>query len=506
LAEVVERARNTVQRPARGTPFVQGQGHRARFGEERLYFTPLGGRELPPTLPLTLTVELAAITVGGRPLLVGPAPAQPQVDGNVVRFERKRGVVEEYVARDAGVEQRWWIERDPHLDGELVVAVEVETALELAWAEGGEGFVFRAVDEQGEHTTPVARYGRALALDAGGRAKRAQLWAEEVTPTQPGLRRYRMEMTFAGEWMGDAAYPLLIDPLIGGLLRVDAAHTQPGDQARPAVAYDSTADQHLLVWQDDRNGDDDVYGQFILPGGLLTEENFGITSASGDQIVPDVAYNSDDDVYLVVWISGTQDVEGAIVDAGGNVDTTLELATDDVTRNNPSVTYNPSADRWLVVWQESGGLSGYDVAARTVDDEGNLGTTFTVYDGSGDDTRPDVAASDGEGFLVAWEQARDVGMMTYYTVYARRATVTGVDGAAFAVDTGSNVAPRVIHNPDDDEYLVVWQNLGTSDTIWARRVLEEPDEERQFVDDAFQLDDEGDDGTPGTTERQRDRP
>jgi integrase len=48
-----------------------------------------------------------------------------------------RDVVEEFVARDAGVEQRWWIETDPGLEGDLVVVVEVKTALELELDAGG---------------------------------------------------------------------------------------------------------------------------------------------------------------------------------------------------------------------------------------------------------------------------------------------------------------------------------------------------------------------------------
>lgn len=44
---------------------------------------------------------------------------------------------------------------------------------------------------------------------------------------------------------------------------------QPGDQVNPAVAYNSTDDEYLLVWHDDRSGasDNDIYCQIILPGG-----------------------------------------------------------------------------------------------------------------------------------------------------------------------------------------------------------------------------------------------
>jgi RHS repeat-associated protein len=503
LAEVVERSRNTIQVPARGLPFVERGGHRVFFDAGNLLFTPLGDEELP--LPLTMTVELAGIYVGGQPLFEGPSRAPVELAGNVARLERGRGLVEEYVARDAGVEQRWRLEADPGLKGDLVVAVEVETALELARAEGGAGFVFRAVDDGEGIMVPAASYGRALALDAGGRAKRAQLRAEEIEPAQAGLHRYRLEMAFGAEWLAGVRYPLLIDPLVGGLLRLDAALTQPGDQARPAVAYNSTDREYLVVWQDDREGGDDIYGQLVLADGLLAGENFTITEASGDQTVPDVAYNPDDGEYLVVWRSGTSAIKGRIVSASGVPDPTeLNLANGLGTWNNPAVAYSDAAGRWLVAWQESTASNAYDVKARAVDGTGSLGTAFTVSVDTYDDVLPDVAANDDGDYLVVWEWS-GVGIGGDYNVYARRVTTTTYDGSVFDVPgeiEDSHVAPKVTYDAEDGEYLVVWQKLGSYDTVRGRRVLGEYDpQEGQFAGSAFQVSDAGqvDCGAPEVT-------
>jgi hypothetical protein len=41
--------------------------------------------------------------------------------------------------------------------------------------------------------------------------------------------------------------------------------TAPGDQQAPAITFDGT--NFLIVWQDERNGDADVYGARVTPGG-----------------------------------------------------------------------------------------------------------------------------------------------------------------------------------------------------------------------------------------------
>jgi hypothetical protein len=171
----------------------------------------------------------------------------------------------------------------------------------------------------------VASYGRALAVDADGRAKRALLEAQELEPTWPGLHRYRIEMAFPAEWLAGRRYPLLIDPLIGNLLRLDAAQTQAGEQEKPAVAYNSVADEYLVVWQNDLTGDDDVYGQLVSGEGLLIGQNSAVAASAAPETVPDVAYNADADSYLVVWRDGIYTIKGQIISATGELSGTQLL-------------------------------------------------------------------------------------------------------------------------------------------------------------------------------------
>ena len=498
LQEVVERARNQIQIPVRGLPFVERLGHRATFDAGSVRFAPRGGLDLPE--PVTTTIELAGVYAGGQPLFEGPAPAVPDIAGNAVRFERAPGLVEEYLARDGGIEQRLRLDAQPTASGDLTMAVEVQTPLDLAPAEGGEGFVFRWIGPRGERMVSVASYDRALALDADGRAKRATLSAQELAPTRPGARRYRLEMTFPADWLAAAHYPVVVDPLIGGLLQLDIV---PGTQSMPAVAYNSTDGQYLVVWQDNRNGNYDIYGQLIDSDGLLSGQNLAIRAASGDQTLPDVAYDPVDDTYLVAWRSGTTSIHAQRVDSTGSLVGSLLDLTGMIgnTVDRPAVAYSSSAGYWLVAWQQwAGGVNENDVRARAVSGAGSMATTFTAYSATGDDAAPDVAANGSQGFLVAWERADPPS-----GIYARRTTTSAADGDAFVVASGmitSKVAPRLTYNADDDEFLAAWQDLGTGyDTVWGRRVRGQYDVSGQLVGDAFQVSDAGqaDCGGPAVT-------
>jgi hypothetical protein len=82
---------------------------------------------------------------------------------------------------------------------------------------------------------------------------------------------------------------------------------EPADDAQesPAAAYgapDGAAEgTHLVVWTDDRNGNDDIYGQFVAGGGALVGPAFAIAGEGAAEQSPAVAYDPTHDEYLVVW-------------------------------------------------------------------------------------------------------------------------------------------------------------------------------------------------------------
>src|SRR5262249_44017090 len=69
-------------------------------------------------------------------------------------------------------------------------------------------------------------------------------------------------------------------------------------QASPAVAFDG--ENFLVVWEEDRSGETDIYGARVTASGsLLDGEGFAVTTAHSSQFTPAAAW--DGSVFLVVW-------------------------------------------------------------------------------------------------------------------------------------------------------------------------------------------------------------
>ena len=77
----------------------------------------------------------------------------------------------------------------------------------------------------------------------------------------------------------------------------------PEQEVYPSVAYNSQRQEYLVVWSNDRPGNDDIRAQRLSKNGALIGGSFYISAGSGaDRRYPDVAYNTQQDQYLVVSV------------------------------------------------------------------------------------------------------------------------------------------------------------------------------------------------------------
>ena len=103
------------------------------------------------------------------------------------------------------------------------------------------------------------------------------------------------------------------------------------DSSWPRVAYDANDDEYLVVWQDYRTGNWDIYGQRVSAGGELLGDNFAVSSLAGDETQPALAWDGNSERYLVgwegwglgqrVWADGTLD--------GGPINPSAEINSPD---------------------------------------------------------------------------------------------------------------------------------------------------------------------------------
>src|SRR5262245_10111378 len=151
---------------------------------------------------------------------------------------------------------------------------------------------------------------------------------------------------------------------------------------RPAVAYNPTNNEYLVVWEGNENPagyEVEIHGQRLnaATGAEVGANDFRISDMGPDgdgrfsAIEAAVAYNSTDNEYLVVWGASDPTVEeneifGQRLDAA----TGTEVGTNDFRISDmgpdgdpnfdgstPAVAYNPTNNEYLVTWYGNDNIS-----------------------------------------------------------------------------------------------------------------------------------------------------
>jgi len=274
---------------------------------------------------------------------------------------------------------------------------------------------------------------------------------------------------------------------VGGERRVSGTKAT-SDERIPAVAYNTDANQYLVVWEDTRHEGTrgwDIYGRLVGADGRPVGGDFRISgnNATNSELSPAVAYNPKANQYLVVWQDGRDatrdwDVYGRRVSAdgkpvGGDFRVSGSEATSDERR--PAVAYNSVANQYLVVWQDgrSYATRGYDIFGRRVSADGKpVGGDFRVSGSkaASDEGSPAVAHNPkANQYLVVWQDRRNEGTRGS-DIYGRRVSAKGEPvGGDFRVSgrnaTVGEYSPTVAHDAKADQFLVVWAD----ERSWAAR-------------------------------------
>jgi large repetitive protein len=211
-------------------------------------------------------------------------------------------------------------------------------------------------------------------------------------------------------------------------VRFDASGSKLGEllltravnfERHTAVAFDGS--NFLVVWEDDRGVDRDVYGvRVATDGSVLDAAAVAIASGEGDDLAPAVVFD------------GTS---------------------------------------FVVAWSHEDVLDSNLQAARLGSDGRLLDSTpISVCDEAGDQLAPSIA-SDGAGqSLIAWEDHRG----GFYKIYAARVTQgspADADGFPLPSDVRDRFRPAVAFGAGN--YLVAWsdqKSFTTDDDILASRV------------------------------------
>jgi len=230
----------------------------------------------------------------------------------------------------------------------------------------------------------------------------------------------------------------------------------------------------ITVWEDERNGDIDVFAQKCTFDGNPIGLNFevGEEDFPKDQYLPCVSI-VDDTSFVVVWIDEEDfDIYGKKFTKDlSPIGETFQIDDSPI----PYTTWSPALSsgldgKFVVVWVDT--RSGNNIYARRFDALGNpLGESFEVNDDEGNKlhTSPEVAIGLSGNFVIVWEDFRN----TNADIYAQRFDLSGSElGENILVNLDSlnedQYTPSVSMGPND-RFMVAWVDLrGGDEAIFAR--------------------------------------
>ncbi len=172
-------------------------------------------------------------------------------------------------------------------------------------------------------------------------------------------------------------------------------------QMYPAVDFDGT--DYLVVWQDRRRGNWDIYGTRVSQEGVVLDSvGFILTNSSRDQSMPSITFGGTD--YFVTWWDGTsnpsyQGLYGARVTTGGVVRDPAGIFIDRKCGQNSAVTFD---GRDYIVLSEDTVGAGYDIYAARVTTGGACIERYIVSDQQKNQIFPTIVHGLGGQCLAAY--------------------------------------------------------------------------------------------------------
>jgi uncharacterized protein YlbG (UPF0298 family) len=252
------------------------------------------------------------------------------------------------------------------------------------------------------------------------------------------------------------------------------------DNHNPAVAYNSRHGEYLVVWEDDNGATVDVHARRISQTGRVLNDFIVAHNANKMNWLPDVAYSSKQDEYLVVYtynLSTTDyDIWGRAVKWDGSSMSLEFLINGDAGKQwYPAVAYNRKNDEYLVVYENYWSDAMRDIAAQRIRASGRTLLSWRNIASDANKIRrlPDVAynATRNEYLIAYTYQSVPLGDSDI------RAKITNANMSTLSTEIditvpGSPVQDGVALAAGPNEYLAVWgEDYGASKaSIWARRV------------------------------------
>jgi len=263
------------------------------------------------------------------------------------------------------------------------------------------------------------------------------------------------------------------------------ANDEASAQLEPAIAVDETGN-FMIVWEDLRNGHFDIYGQRYDFIGYPLDSNFRVNDDIGKNVqrYPDIAVHKDGS-FIIVWQdkrNGNPDIYLQRYNSDGQ-----EIAQNFRVNDDPgkSAQRRPQIDidargNFVITWEDERQNSVSNIYAQYFNANGDTsGTNFIVNDDVLDcpHQRPAIAVNDSGNFVITWRDFRNgvvkEGNWENPDIHAQCYQSSGTpSGANFQVNNDNitrNPCYPAVDIKNDGEFVITWEEYLISDSkIYAQ--------------------------------------
>lgn len=355
----------------------------------------------------------------------------------------------------------------------------------VAWSHDANEFLVVWEDRRNLATRGAEIYGRRIGADGLAKGADFRISSSTANEYNPDVVWNDTDGEFLVVWQDERGFDVYGHRVAGGGGPVgeDIRISVSDDgEWEPAVAWNSVANQYFVVWQDNRDGATrgwEIYGRRMGSDGTPAGGEFRVSSSTATEGVPAVAFNATANQYLVVWQDSRNqatrgwEIIGRRVGPTGTVlgsDFRISNATTDEIK--PAMVWSATANQYLVVWEDkrNAATRGIEIYGRRVGAAGGFPSgDFRISTSTFDETRPAVTYNHTAGqFVVVWCDRRNAGTRGT-EIYGRR---VGIGGGTVGRDfrIGNSITnedfPAVAWNANDNHYLVAWhdnRSLSTRD-------------------------------------------
>ena len=221
------------------------------------------------------------------------------------------------------------------------------------------------------------------------------------------------------------------------------------------------------TWQQQDTDETDVFAKIVGASGTPSDAIL-VTAATDIDSQPAVAALADGG-FVITWTraddEGSVDIFARVYDADGTPDDAFAVSAGNGTHSSQPAVAALDGGGFIITWQQLNSETlTYDIHARVYDANGTPNDAFLVTTTGNalefvDAAQPSVAALDGGGFVVIWGQLTAGLFETFAQVYNADGAVVGdtitVDTSNVAVTTNPEVAAL-----DAGGFVITWDHQG----------------------------------------------